>query len=432
MINNTKEIISKIKKKKIIIGIVGMGYVGLPLAKSFVKKNIITYGFDIDRNKINKLKKGISYINYFKNNDIKKMNSNGFIPTYDFSKISEVDMIILCLPTPIKKNKSPEMFYILSSMKTILPYLKENQILSLVSTTYPGTCEEVLLPFLQKKFEVGKNFYLVYSPEREDPGNKKYSLTKIPKVIGGLTKSCLLVGKNFYEILGIRLITVNNIRTAEFTKLLENIYRSVNIGLINEMKNICEKLNINIFEAIEAADTKPFGFQKFYPGPGYGGHCIPIDPFLLSWKAKNNGANAKFIELSGVINEEMPKIITKKVVNYCKKNKEKNVIVIGAAYKKNVDDLRESPALRIINNLELNKLKVSYHDPYVLNLPKTREFKIIKKSKKLSKSILNKNVVVIVTDHDCLDYEFIKKNSKYIFDCRGRYKQSIKNKIKQI
>ena len=427
-----KNTLLKIKNKKVKVGIIGMGYVGLPLAKSFVEKNIDTYGFDIDQKKIMNLRKNISYINYFFHKEIKKMNKKKFTPTADFSLISKMDLIILCLPTPIKKNKSPDMSYILSSLKTILPFLKENQVLSLESTTYPGTCEEVILPLLNKKFNVGKNFYLVYSPEREDPGNKKYSLLKIPKVLGGLTKNCKLLGEKFYSLLGIKLIIVNDLKTAEFTKLLENIYRSVNIGLINEMKNICSKMGINIFNAIEAAGTKPFGFQKFYPGPGYGGHCIPIDPFLLAWKAKKSGADAKFIRLSGTINERMPIKISKKIISYCQRKNEKNILIIGMAYKKNVDDLRESPSLRIMDILEKNNLKINYHDPYIKELPKTRKFKIRKKSITLTKKILNKCIVLIVTDHDNIDYNFIKKNSKYIFDCRGRYKKDYKGKIVQV
>ena len=421
-----------IKKNKIKVGIVGLGYVGLPLAKGFVEKGVKTFGFDIDGSKIKKLKNGISYINYFSNNDIKTMKKKKFVATSDFSYISDMDLIILCVPTPIKKNKSPDMFYINKSLKLIFPFLRNNQVLSLESTTYPGTCEEVIAPILKKKFRLGYNFFLVYSPEREDPGNKKFSLMKIPKVLGGLTNNCKKLGKLFYSKLGIKIVIVRNIKVAEFTKLLENIYRSVNIGLINEMKRICEKLNINIFEAIEAAGTKPFGFQKFYPGPGYGGHCIPIDPFLLHWKAKKLGADAKFIKLSGLINEKMPYQISKRIENYCKKVKCKKILIIGVAYKKNVDDVRESPGLRIIDYLNRQKFDVIYHDPYIKSLPNTREFKIKKRSIKLSKKILSKNIVIIVTDHDKLDYEFIKKNSKFIFDCRGRFKRNYPNKVLQI
>ena len=336
-------LINKIKNKKIKIGIVGLGYVGLPLAKGFLDKKVKVYGFDTDRKKIELLKSKKSYINYFSDFKIKQMMQNGFLPTSDLSYISETDVIILCLPTPIKKNKSPEMKFINNSLNSIVPYLKKNQTICLESTTYPGTCEELILPKLKKKFKVGTDFFLIYSPEREDPGNEKYSLGKIPKVLGGLTEKCSKVGTEIYKLLGIKVVKVNDLKTAEFTKLLENIYRSVNIGLINEMKIITEKLGIDIYNAIEAASTKPFGFQTFYPGPGYGGHCIPIDPFILAWRANQCGADAKFINLSGLINEKMPKIIAAKVLNYSKKFKKKKVFIVGVTYKKNVDDMRESP-----------------------------------------------------------------------------------------
>jgi len=304
MINILKK---KIKKKTIIVGIVGLGYVGLPLAKTFIRNQVKVYGFDTDKNKIKMLINGKSYINYLKNKDILNMRSK-LEPFSSFEKIYDCDAIILCLPTPIKKNKSPEMKYIENSLKNIQKYLREGQILSLESTTYPGTTEEVIMPYL-KKFIIGKNFFLVYSPEREDPGNKKYSNEKIPKVIGGITKNCLSIGHKLYQLMGTNIIKVSSVRIAEMTKLLENIYRSVNIGLVNELKLLCKKMNLNIFEIINTAKTKPFGFQAFYPGPGYGGHCIPIDPFLLSWKAKKYNFETDFIKLSGKINERMPNYI---------------------------------------------------------------------------------------------------------------------------
>ncbi len=308
------EIVKKIRQKKITIGIVGLGYVGLPLARTFCKKKIKVFGFDIDKKKINKLKKGISYINYFKNSDIIKMHKN-FQCFSTFEKISNCDAIILCLPTPIKKNKSPEMKYIINSMELLKKFLRSNQILSLESTTYPGTTEEIILPYL-KKFDLGNDFFLIYSPEREDPGNKKFSNEKIPKVVGGYSKKCLKLGSLLYKLMGTKIIKVSSLKVAEMTKLLENIYRSVNIGLVNELKMLCNKMNVNIFEIINAAKTKPFGFHAFYPGPGYGGHCIPIDPFLLSWKAKKYNFKTKFIELSGKINKNIPKIICGKFKNF--------------------------------------------------------------------------------------------------------------------
>ncbi len=425
-------LLNKIKKKKIKIGIVGLGYVGLPLAKGFLDKKIKVYGFDTDRKKIKLLKSEKSYINYVSDSKIKKMMENGFFPTWDLSYISEIDVVILCLPTPIKKNKSPEMKYINNSLNSILPYLKKNQTICLESTTYPGTCEELILPKLKKKFKVGTDFFLIYSPEREDPGNEKYSLGKIPKVLGGFTKNCSKVGTQIYKLLGIKVVKVNDLKTAEFTKLLENIYRSVNIGLINEMKIITEKLGINIYNAIEAASTKPFGFQTFYPGPGYGGHCIPIDPFILAWKANKSGADAKFINLSGLINERMPKIIAEKVLKYSKKFKKKRIFIVGVTYKKNVDDMRESPALKIINLLEKKGLMIDYHDPYVKKIPNLRNYSIKKISKNLTKKNLKNKITLLITDHDNLDYRYLRNNSEIIFDCRGRYKYNLDSRIIQV
>ena len=323
---------NKLKSKKVIIGIIGLGYVGLPLANAFVNKNIKVYGFDNDKTKIKKINQGKSYINYFSDTQIQKMKKNNFECFTNLKKIPEVDLIILCLPTPVYKNKSPDISYIKNTLEELKKYFRKYQTLSLESTTYPGTSREVILPYL-KKFNVGKDFFLVYSPEREDPGNKKYSILKIPKVIGGYSRKCLELGSKFYSLLGIKLIKVSNLETAELTKLLENIYRSVNIGMVNEMKLLCNKMKINIFEVINAAKTKPFGFQAFYPGPGYGGHCIPIDPFLLSWRAKQFKMETKFIELSGKVNEAMPSLIVSKIIALHKKEIKKipKILIIGAA-----------------------------------------------------------------------------------------------------
>ena len=424
-------IIKKIKKKRITIGIIGLGYVGLPLARTFSKKKFDVIGFDIDKKKIIKLKKKISYINYFNNTDIIQMNNN-FTCYSTFEKISICDAVILCLPTPIKKNRSPEMKYINNSMKLIKKFLKNNQILSLESTTYPGTSEEVILPYL-KKFDLGKNFFLVYSPEREDPGNKKYSNEKIQKLVGCYTKNCLTLGYELYKLMGTKIIKVSSLKVAEMTKLLENIYRSVNIGLVNELKLLCQKMKINIFEIIDAAKTKPFGFQPFYPGPGYGGHCIPIDPFLLSWKAKKYNFQTKFIELSGKINEKMPIIICNKVKHFLKHKKKKKCLIIGVAYKKNVDDMRESPSLKIIEHLEKNKIICDYYDPYITEIGYLRKFSKPKKSIKLnSKNLRKYNIIILATDHDSINYNFLKKNSSMIFDCRGRYSYSKHHNIIQL
>tara|TARA_B110000211_G_scaffold225711_1_gene278325 strand:- start:7081 stop:8370 length:1290 start_codon:yes stop_codon:yes gene_type:complete len=414
---------NKLKSKKVIIGIIGLGYVGLPLANAFVNKNIKVYGFDNDKTKIKKINQGKSYINYFSDTQIQKMKKNNFKCFTNLEKIPEVDLIILCLPTPVYKNKSPDISYIKNTLEELKTYFRKYQTLSLESTTYPGTSREVILPYL-KKFNVGKDFFLVYSPEREDPGNKKYSILKIPKVIGGYSRKCLELGSKFYSLLGIKLIKVSSLESAELTKLLENIYRSVNIGMVNEMKLLCNKMKINIFEVINAAKTKPFGFQAFYPGPGYGGHCIPIDPFLLSWRAKQFKMKTKFIELSGKVNEAMPSLIVSKIIALHKKEIKKipKILIIGAAYKKNVDDIRESPALKIMNILNKKKIKYDYLDPYVKEINNTRQ--INKKIKSISiryNLLSNYTLTAIITDHDNLNYLKILKYSNLILDTRGRY-----------
>ena len=414
---------NKLKSKKVIIGIIGLGYVGLPLANSFVNKNIKVYGFDNDKTKIKKINQGKSYINYFSDTHIQKMKKNNFKCFSNLEKIPEVDLIILCLPTPVYKNKSPDISYIKNTLEELKKYFRKYQTLSLESTTYPGTSREVILPYL-KKFNVGKDFFLVYSPEREDPGNKKYSILKIPKVIGGYSRKCLELGSKFYSLLGIKLIKVSNLETAELTKLLENIYRSVNIGMVNEMKLLCNKMKINIFEVINAAKTKPFGFQAFYPGPGYGGHCIPIDPFLLSWRAKQFKMETKFIELSGKVNEAMPSLIVSKIIALHKREIKKipKILIIGTAYKKNVDDIRESPALKIMNILNKKKIKYDYLDPYVKEINNTRQTSKKIKSISIKYNLLsNYTLTTIITDHDNLNYLKILKYSNLILDTRGRY-----------
>ena len=424
--------LSLIKNKKIKIGIVGLGYVGLPLAYAFCKKKIKVLGFDIDDKKIKVLKSKKSYISYFSNNKIKEMLDNGLELYRDFKKISEVDCLILCLPTPLTKKKSPDMSYIKNSMKSISKHLRSGQTLSLESTTYPGTCRSVILPFIEKRgFKVGKDFFLIYSPEREDPGNMKYSLSKIPKVVGGMTNECLRIGTKIYELLSVKVVKVSSIEIAEFTKLVENIYRSVNIGMVNELKILCQKMQINIFEVIKAAKTKPFGFQAFYPGPGYGGHCIPIDPFLLTWRAKQFNFDTKFIKLSGSINEKMPNIILKKILYLKKIFGIKKIVIFCIAYKKNVDDIRESPSLKILELLKKSKITTEYIDPYI-PIIKSRNFKKSKKSLKFNYNLIkNYDLSLILTDHDVFDYKKIKEFSNIILDCRGRYLPDNKNKIFQ-
>lgn len=425
-----KKLINKIKEHNIKIGIVGLGYVGLPLAHAFSTKNLEVIGFDQDEKKIKLLRSGNSYISYFSKKKIRDIVNKKFTCYNSFEKISDVDIIILCLPTPLTKQKTPDMSFIKKSMREIKKYLKPGQLLSLESTTYPGTCREVLLPFLDKRFLIGSNFFLTYSPEREDPGNKKYSISNLPKILGGITTNCADIGSKLYSLLNIKVIKVKSIEIAEFTKLLENIYRSVNIGLVNELKYITAKLNVNIFEVINSAKTKPFGFQAFYPGPGYGGHCIPIDPFLLSWKAKQLNMKTEFIELSGKINNGLPNKIVKKCLSITKKDKNKKVLIIGAAYKKNVDDMRESPSLAIMQGFLKNNVKFEYHDPYIDEISKLRNYNFKKKSINLtSKNIKKFYITLIVTDHDIINYNLLLKNSKIIIDTRGKFFNNSSDKI---
>lgn len=424
---------NKIKDKNLKIGVIGLGYVGLPLLYSFSKnKKLKAFGFDTDKSKIDKLRAGKSYINYFKKKNILEMITNGVNFYNDFNKIKDIDFIIVCLPTPLKKNKSPDMSYIVNFMKSNSKYFKKNQALSLESTTYPGTCRELILPYLlKKKFKIGKDFSIIYSPEREDPGNKKFSLTKIPKVVGGLTNNCREIGSSIYSLLNIKIIKTPSIEIAEMTKLLENIYRSVNIGMINELKVLCQKMNINIFDVIKAAKTKPFGFHAFYPGPGYGGHCIPIDPFLLTWRAKKFNFDTKFIKLSGLINNGMPNYIVNKILKLKKKFNIRKILILGIAYKKNVDDIRESPSFEIFELLKKKNFKVDYLDPYI-PLIKSRKFKGKKKSISLKYELIKKyDLSLILTDHDSFNFKKIKSFSKVIIDCRGRYQPDPMNNIFQ-
>ncbi len=412
---------NKIKKKKLQIGIIGLGYVGLPLALNFVNKGLNVIGFDIDKNKTKKINSGINYVNA-------SPISKKFTATDNFKKIQICDVVIICVPTPLKKNQLPDISYLIQTVRTIKPYLKCGQLICLESTSYPGTTEEQIVSKIKNRFTVGKNIFVCFSPEREDPGNKKFKNKNVPKVISGHTNNCLKLGKMFYSLAFTTLVPVSSTRTAEFTKLLENIYRSVNIGLVNEMKIISKLMNVNIHEAIKAASTKPFGFKAFIPGPGMGGHCIPIDPFYMSWKAKTLGYNSKFINQAGKINTFMPKWTVLQIVKNLKKKKinlkKCRVLIIGVAYKKNIKDDRESPAYEIINLLKKQNIKALYHDPFILNIKNTRKFKNLNKYKSIKlneKNLKNFDATIIVTDHDKVNYSKIKRYSKLIFDCRGKF-----------
>ncbi len=416
----------KIKNKSLKVGVIGLGYVGLPLLIQCVKKNFFVYGFDNDSKKINMLLKGKSYIKHINQKEIKNIKSNKIIFTNNFSKLKEPDLLIICLPTPINKNLSPDMRFLMKAKNYLNNFCREGQIIVLESTTYPGTCEEIFKPVLDK-FVLGKGAFLGYSPEREDPGNKNFNIENTTKIVSGYTKNCRNLVDSFYSKITKKTFPTTTLKVAEMTKLYENIFRSINIGLVNEMKLALDKMGINILEVINAAKTKPFGFMPFYPGPGLGGHCIPIDPFIMAWKAKQNGAETKFIELSGKINRKMPTIIFKKVLYHLRKLKDPRILILGLSYKKNIDDARESPSFELMKLFHNKKFKIDYHDKYFSKLPKMRNYDMKMRSVKINTYNLKKyNAVIVMTDHDYIDYNLIQKNSEVIFDSRGRFKKNKK------
>jgi UDP-N-acetyl-D-glucosamine dehydrogenase len=427
----------KIKDNNFKVGIIGLGYVGLPLAMEFADKDVSTIGFDLDEKKvkdINKRKK--SYIRHISSEKIKEIvDRKKLKATSDFSMLKDVDVIIICVPTPLGKNHEPDMSFVKNTAKVISKYLRKDQLVSLESTTYPGTTDEILLDILNKSgLKVGKDFYLCFSPEREDPNNPNYVTATIPKVIGGITKNCLEIGMLVYGKVIEELVPVSSTRAAEATKLLENIYRSINIALVNEMKTVLDTMGIDIWEVVDAASTKPFGFTPFYPGPGLGGHCIPIDPFYLTWKAKEFEIPTKFIELAGDINTFMPHYVIEKIMIALNENKVclngSRVLILGLAYKKDVDDIRESPSLKLIELLQENGAKVDYSDEYVKEIPELRKYKFNKRSVKLNEKNLNKyDLVLLATNHSYFDYEFIQKHSKIIVDTRNAFKDFKNKKI---
>ena len=434
------ELKDKILKKTAHIGIIGLGYVGLPLGLAFAAKEFNVLGFDLDERKIKFLEKSKSYIKHINEVNIKKVISNGKLKvTTDFSKLPKVDVIIICVPTPLDEHREPDMSYVVDTAKTVAKYLRRGQLVTLESTTYPGTTDELLQPLFENaggknKFKVGKDFYLAFSPEREDPNNPDYSTVTIPKVVGGVTPKCLEIATTLYDQVIIRTVPVSSPRAAEASKLLENIYRSVNIALVNELKMVFDKMDIDIWEVIAAASTKPFGFKPFYPGPGLGGHCIPIDPFYLTWKAREFEINTKFIELAGEINTYQPYYVVERSAEALNKFKKalngSKVLILGAAYKKDIDDMRESPSLKLIDIYREKGASVDYSDPLIPILPKTRKYKFDMKSVKLSKEkIQSYDLVVLSTDHSIFDYKLIANNSKLIVDSRNAFEaRGIKSK----
>ncbi|MBK3432041.1 UDP-N-acetyl-D-glucosamine 6-dehydrogenase [Pseudomonas fluorescens] len=428
MVSVKQTSIDKFKEKKALVGIVGLGYVGLPL---MLRYNAIGYevlGIDIDQDKIDFLNDGRSDIEHIPSEKIAQARATGFSATSDFERVRECDALILCVPTPLNKYREPDMSFVINTTNSIKPYLRAGQIVSLESTTYPGTTEEELLPRVQEGgLIVGENIFLVYSPEREDPGNPNFETRTIPKVIGGHTPACLEVGVALYEHAIDHVVQVSSTKAAEMTKLLENIHRAVNIGLVNEMKVVADRMGIDIFEVVDAAATKPFGFTAYYPGPGLGGHCIPIDPFYLTWKAREYGLHTRFIELSGEVNQAMPEFVVGKLTdalnNKGRALKGSKVLVLGIAYKKNVDDMRESPSVEIMELIEAKGCIVSYSDPHVPVFPKMREHHFDLASEVLSaENLAGYDAIILATDHDKFDYELIRQHGRLIVDSRGKYR----------
>ncbi len=427
----------KIKNGNEVVGIIGLGYVGLPLVKEFSLKGIKVLGFDIDKEKVSTLKRGQSYIKHINKEDIKKCLNNGFVATSDFSKLKDVDVVIICVPTPLGEHREPNLSYITNTAEVVAKYLRPEQLIVLKSTTYPGTTDEVVLPILEKSgLKAGVDFYLSFSPEREDPGNKDFNTSMIPIIVGGYNAPSRTLTALIYKKVGIKVVEVSSTKVAESSKLLENIYRAVNIALVNELKIIFDKMNIDIFEVIEAAKTKPFGFQAFYPGPGLGGHCIPIDPFYLTWKVREYDYSTKFIELAGEINASMPEYVINKLIEALgdqgKFLKNTKILILGMAYKKNIDDMRESPSLKLMDLIIKKGAEADYSDPFIPALPETRHYKFKKQSIALtSKNIAGYDALIISTDHDSFDKKKILDNANLIIDTRNMFniRGKRKNKI---
>lgn len=430
-----KLLVDRLRRKRAVIGIVGLGYVGLPLVLRYSEQGYKVIGFDIDQRKVDRLNRGESLIDHIDSSAIATARSSGFEATVDLARIGEADAIILCVPTPLTRQREPNLAYVINTIEAILPHLREGQVVSLESTTYPGTTDEELKPRIESAgLVVGETAFLVYSPEREDPGNSQFRTSTIPKVVGGTTESCLEVGIALYDGVIDHVVPVSSTRAAELTKLLENIHRAVNIGLVNEMKIVADRMGIDIHEVIDAAATKPFGFVAYRPGPGLGGHCIPIDPFYLTWKAREYGVNTRFIELAGEVNGAMPAYVVGKLVaalnERCKSAKGSKILVLGIAYKPNVDDMRESPSVVIMEHLRDFGADISYSDPHIPTFPETREHEFELDSVSITpQTIREYDCVLLATDHDKFDYQLISDNAALIVDTRGRFDRNADNVV---
>jgi UDP-N-acetyl-D-glucosamine dehydrogenase len=435
-------LIDRIGTRQAVVGVCGLGYVGLPLLLTFAEQSFPVIGFDIDTRKIDALGRGESYIRHIGGSRIRDQlakNGDRFAATGDFRRVREADALLLCVPTPLTQAREPDMTYIENTTRSIAPHLRAGQLVVLESSTYPGTTEEVVKPILESVsgLRAGEDFFLAFSPEREDPGNTSFNTANIPKVVGGFTPRCTEVASALYAAAITRVVQVRGTREAELTKLLENIFRCVNIALVNELKLLCERMGIDIFEVISAAATKPFGFMPFYPGPGLGGHCIPIDPFYLTWKAREFEFQTRFIELAGEINTSMPYHVVQRTMDALnsvgKTLKGTRILVLGLAYKKNVDDLRESPSVRIIELLRERGAEVEYHDPWCPRITEMRHrpaYLLEMESVDLQQGLARADAVLIVTDHDAVDYADVVRDSRLVIDTRNATRNVVSGREK--
>ncbi|WP_299968650.1 nucleotide sugar dehydrogenase [uncultured Roseobacter sp.] len=432
----TQTLLSKLDRREAVIGIVGMGYVGQPLALRYVNVGFRVLGFDINADRVAELNAGHSSIEHIADADMAAAIARGLTCTTDISRITQADAIIMCVPTPLNKYREPDLSYVTQTCDAIAPYLRAGQVVSLESTTYPGTTEEEILPRVTAGGLVaGQDIYIVYSPEREDPGNADFNTASIPKIVGGHTSACLEVGTALYTAAIDRVVPVSSTKAAEMTKLLENIQRAVNIGLVNEMKIVADRMGIDIFEVVDAAATKPFGFSAYYPGPGLGGHCIPIDPFYLTWKAREYGLHTRFIELAGEINQRMPDYVLGKLIRALNDRSKPlagvDILFLGISYKKNVDDVRESPAVQLMELVREHGGRVSYSDPHVPRFPQMRAHSFDLVSEEISAARLAAaDAVVLTTDHDAFDYGLILEHAVLIIDSRGKYRDAAPNVVR--
>jgi len=428
-------LLTRLDQRTATIGVVGLGYVGLPLLLRFADAGYKVLGLDIDHSKVDKFNRGRSYIEHISGQRIEVARGGGAEASTDFSRAAEADVLIVCVPTPLNAYREPDLSYVLTTVDALVPHMRIGQLLSLESTTYPGTTQEELLPRLQARgWTVGEDVFLVFSPEREDPGNPDFDTRTIPKICGGTTPACLQAGLALYRGAIDTVVPVSSTRAAELTKLLENIHRAVNIGLVNEMKIIADRMQIDIHEVIRAAATKPFGFTPYFPGPGLGGHCIPIDPFYLTWKARQFGLHTRFIELAGEINSDMPKWVVDKLGDALNQRglaiKGSRILVLGIAYKRNVDDMRESPSVQLMELLRSKGAEIAYSDPHVPRFPNMREHQFDLDSVELSaESVAGFHAVLLATDHAAFDYPMILESAQLIIDTRGVYRDQSTNVV---